>query len=401
MVKRYSAGGALLIGVMAALMIGCGGAEKPQKKAFASGSEAPFGGVGDTSELKGSGGGAASTEDTGTSYDATDIRIPGSDLSGNTKKKNKKQRAAKAKKCPKGKKGKKCRARNRKSKGIPYSEKIKDQTSGIAWGMHYKAVMAKFENIIKDSYKEELKNAGGAIEEDRVRTKMIREINNLRNSYVKFDGDRSGYEGVMIEPEFTHNNGESMLMWDAGKFVEYLFFFDGRFWKRLRSFRRDSLEDKITFEGYVEKLTSMFGKGKEIQTEDGKLDEVKWQDDDTYMIARDRSNFYGVYCLVLSAKVTENNLASLRTNQPKPDGYVTEKVSDVVADVTGGNLSDTHTSVVDSYTGESAGGSSGGHVGDTHHSVTKGSGKKQSGKKTKEKAGKPIKEDEEGVDDLF
>ncbi len=284
--------------------------------------------------------------------DPEDLEVPGAQYG--TAKKGK-SKGAKAN-CPKGKKGKECRAKAKKASGpIPKTDQIKGQMAGIPWGMHYKAVMANFEKRIRKSYEEEFKAASGAVEEDAVRTRMQREINELKRSYIEFDGSRSGYEAAVLEGEFTHNNGESILEWDAGKFVEYLFFFNGRFWKRLRTFKKEALNIP-DFESYIDTLDQTFGDGKRFHNSKGELTEVRWQDDDTYMTAKDKSGFYGVFCLYFTAKVTEDNLAKLRPNADRDDGSVKDEVSGMVKSVTGGDLSDHDSTVIDSYTGSQLGG---------------------------------------------
>lgn len=323
-------------------------------------------------------GGEGSSENA-TTYDPNDLSVPGAEY-GIAKVKA-------AKKCPKGKKGNKCRESQGNSGPIPESGAIVEQMEGLAWGMHYKAVLAHFEKKIREQYDPELKSANGAIEEDRIRSQMTRELNKLRSSYIEFSGQRTGYEGAVLEDEFTHNNGESLIEWDAGKYVEYLFFFNGRYWKRLRTFRKDSFNQDITFETFVNTLTNRFGEGKRVTNPAGEFVEIIWQNDNTYMSAKDKSNFYGVYCQYLVARVTQDNLAKLRTNSGMGDGSVDNKVSSMVTAVTSGELSDNNASVIDSYTGSETNQSGTAQV-DGSHSVMggeKSNGDKTSGDKKKDK----------------
>lgn len=326
------------------IMSGCGGASANsegsanQDKGF----EDPFGGDADLRA-----GGEAEPE---VDIDPEDLEIPGAEY-GKAKQKGGKAKAN----CPKGKKGKKCREQAKKSSGpIPFSDAIADQMKGIPWGMHYKAVMAGFKKRITQAYDEEIKASVDALDEHKIREKMTKEINKLEKSYVEFNGQRTGYEGAVLEKEFTHNNGESLLVWDAGKFVEYLFFFNGRFWKRVRTFRKEKLNIE-NFESYVATLTQAFGQGKELRNGSGELEKVMWQNDDTYMTAQDQSGFYGVFSLTFAAKVTEDNLAKLRTAEGRNDGSVDNSVSSMVNEVTSGSLADDNAAVVDSYTGVNEG----------------------------------------------
>ncbi len=386
MVKRYWVK-AILFCALLGILFGCGGASKTTKQpAMAKGSDSPFGSAGSADDLRAPSDRSSAESDE--SYDSGDLRVPGAEYGKKASAK------ARKKKCPKGKKGKKCRASRKKSSGsIPFSEAIEGQMQGVPWGMHYKNVIAVFERKIKERYKEDLKNSRGAIEEDRIRSKMTREISKLKKSYIKFDGQRTGFEGDIVEEEFTHNNGESMIKWDAGKHVEYMFFFDGRLWKRVRSFRKDSFKDDITFDVYVSTLANRFGDGKEYRSDIDKLTEIKWQNTDTYMSARDKSGFFGVYCLAFTARVTEDNLSKLRTSRDRHDGSVDDGVSNVITTVTSGDLSDSHSSVIDGYTGSESQSTT---SIDTSHSVM-GKGKK---KESSDSSQKKEEEDAPQGDDL-
>lgn len=369
------------------LFAGCGSAsidlnaEEPTQQSDKK-HDSPFG---DSADLRG-GGGEDDVE-----YDEDDLEVPGSQFGI--------QGGAGAKQCPAGKKGKKCRKNN--AGKIPHSDAIAEQMEGLAWGMHYKTVIDIFKGKVKESYAEELKSAGGAVEEDAVRSKMLRDLNKFKKSYVEFDGQRTGFEGTFTDREFTHNNDESMLEWDAGKYVEYLFFIRGRFWKRVRAFRKDSFSSDITFDLYTSTLINRFGDGLEVIDDRGNLAELKWQDDETYMVARDDSNFFGVYTLSFMARVTEDNIDKLRVNADRKKGTVDSDVSSMIESATSGSLSDHNTSVIDSYTGSDHGGPKGGQV-ESHHSVIGGKQDEKEKKKEKEKEeeeSEPI--DDDSLDDLF
>jgi Fe-S cluster biosynthesis and repair protein YggX len=180
---------------------------------------------------------------------------------------------------------------------------------------------------------------------------MMREISRLKKSYTKVDGKRTGFEGDVIGREFTHNNNESMIKWDAGKYVEYMFFINNRFWKRLRTFRKDSFAEDITFDDFVSTLVGRFGDGKEMFNDRDQLAEMKWQNKDTLAVAEDRSDMFGVYSLSFIAKVTNSHLSRLRTHKAKDGDAEKGAVSPIVSTVTSGDVTDRHSNVVDDYTG--------------------------------------------------
>jgi hypothetical protein len=311
------------------------------------------------------------------------------------------------------KKGKKGAVAEPPAGYIPFSEGIAEQMEGLQWGMSIKKVMSLFEQRIRDSYAEDLKTAAGdALAEDEVRTKLLRDISKMHKSYIEFTGQTTGFESHMISEEFTHNNSESMFVWDAGKYVEYLFFIKGRFWKRLRAFRKDSFKADITFMDFLATIEGRFGlQGREFFDDKGNLDRVSWRNDDTYADILDRSSFFGAYGLRFSCAVTATYIAKLRVNADRDKGIVTDKVSDVVDQVTSvgaADIKDGEASVIDNYTGQKIG--DGSTAVDSSSSVTAGSKKKKGAAETPkpEEPGTPTpaptpKPDKpsDNVDDLF
>lgn len=291
---------------------------------------------------------------------------------------------------------------------IPYGHNIDEQMEGLKWGMSVKKVISQFENKVRATFDEELKLAtGDALQEDQIRTRMIREINKVHKSHVKFEGQRTGFESHMISGEFTHNNNESMIVWDAGKYVEYLFFIDNRFWKRIRAFRKDSFSSEITFDDFVSTVENKVGStGQAVLNKKNKTDRVEWRDNDTFLAALDRADFFGAYGLRFSAVVTQTNIAKLRKNKDRNKGQVSNEVSDMVNAVTSaqGSLTDHNTSVIDSYTGSKPAGSS--DNGSTKlskgNSVTGKQHRKQLKKDQKVSAKERKKEaTQDDIDDLF
>ncbi len=322
--------------IAAALFSGCAGAAATAPKKPVVAEPEPF--AESSGDLKADLAGDAPTEETTAIPD--DIRVPGEEFGMGSAKQAKR------------KKGKKRGKRKRRKRGgVPYSKNIADQMDDLAWGMHYKKVANLFEKRIRSFHAEQLKNAHGAVEKDEVRAKIRRELNKLKRSYIRFDGKVTGYEGSLVGEEFVHNNSEAMLMWDAGKFVEYLFFFEDRFWKRVRAFKKDLFEEGMTFDKYTKSLIEHFGKGQQAADDRGQLAEMRWQNEDTYMTAFDRSGFFGAYCLVFSAKITQNNLAKLRVHEGLADGSVAEDVSSMITSVTSGDLENQDSSAIDNYTG--------------------------------------------------
>ena len=326
----------LAAGALALLLGACGSAKVELKSADepASPPVKPF-----AAPDLGAGEGGSSTSTVTLTAADEEVIVPGSQWGGPPPIKQ-----------PAAKKGKK---KGPVERQIPYTDAVTEQMEGLEWGMTWRKVISVFEAKVREKYARELAaTAGDALAEDAVRTKMLREMRKLRDSYIEFKGQRTGYEAGMIADEFTHNNSESMLQWDAGQYVEYLFFFDGRFWKRLRSFRKDTFSTDITFMQFLATLEHRFGEGLEFFDDDGEIDRVMWRDETTYVAALDRSRFYGAFGLRFAAAVTETFVDRLRPNKGRATGAVSDDVSGMVEQITSGRegVAAPGSSPIDDYT---------------------------------------------------
>lgn len=395
--KTIFVAGALALLGAALIAAGCGGAAKEGKKSKIFSTEAPKQASAEDFQAPEMGGGGESSGDGAMKLSSDDesVIVPGSEFGGPPAI----VPEPKAKK-----KGKKGAVVDLPAGYIPVSEGIAEQMEGLKWGMTSRKVIALFEQKIRTAYEEELKGvAGDALAEDGVRTRMLAEIKKMKKSYVEFKGQTTGFEGHMISEEFTHNNDEAMLVWDAGKYVEYLFFIDGRFWKRLRAFRKDSFKTDISFIDFLGTIEGRFQvKGREFFDAKGNLDRVSWRNEDTFADVVDRSSFFGAYGLRFQSAITATYIAKLRTNADRDKGIVTDKVSDVVDQVTspsGDKLRDSEASVIDNYTGEKVGEAN--TELDAQDSVTSKGKKKKTEEAKGGAASQPAPKKEEESSDIF
>ncbi|MCA9606354.1 MAG: hypothetical protein KC619_12195, partial [Myxococcales bacterium] len=88
----------------------------------------------------------------------------------------------------------------------PQSAAIAESLGELRWGMEPQQVHAYFRTQIENTYRPRLAKAPGTIEEDRIRREMSDEIRRLRESYVRFEGTRTGWDLSFLRGEFTHGN---------------------------------------------------------------------------------------------------------------------------------------------------------------------------------------------------
>lgn len=199
----------------------------------------------------------------------------------------------------------------------PPSAAIAEALGELRWGMEPRAVHQYFVNKIRENYRERLTKAPGTIEEDRIRHDMDDEIRRLRESYVRFDGDRTGWDLSFLRTEFTHGNRESMLVYRDENSQNFYFFIQGRLWKWYKAFDSSVFQGQ-TFDQFAEAVQGRFGRAADrtgTLVEGGPQQHwLEWQDRTTRLRAVDQNRFYGFYCLVFEDRETLGRLAELRTN---------------------------------------------------------------------------------------
>ncbi len=199
----------------------------------------------------------------------------------------------------------------------PVSAELSRSMGDIRWGMTREEVQKLLEKGIADRYRPKLADARDALQEDQIRDAARQEIRNLRSSYIQFDGTRTGWDASFLRDEFTHGNGESMLMLKDENSQNFYFFFNDRLWKWFKAFNAEVFEGQ-SFEQFQAAIQRRFGNGKENTGElspgGAQRHWIEWQDDSSRLRAVDQTSFYGFYCLVFEEKGTLSRLASLRPN---------------------------------------------------------------------------------------
>ena len=110
----------------------------------------------------------------------------------------------------------------------------------------------------------------------------------------------------IIGPEFQQNTSEAVLVTKEDIWTRYFFFFEDGLYKMFLGFNKDAIGGK-SFQEFGKSMEAKYGNGREVYRDDKtkggvahKLDHYEWSaggGDRLRLI--DRSEFYGVYCLVL------------------------------------------------------------------------------------------------------
>lgn len=213
--------------------------------------------------------------------------------------------------------------RARPPAAAPQSAAIAEALGDLRWGMEPRQVHQHFRGVIEEQYRQRLTKAPGTIEEDRIRREQSDAIRRLRESYVRFQGTRTGWDLSFLQGEFTHGNRESMLVYRDGNSQNFYFFIGGRLWKWFKAFDAAVFHGQ-SFDQFAGAIQGRFGQARE---RNGHLVEggpehhwLEWQDQNTRLRAVDQTRFYGFYCLVFEDKSVLNRIDELRANTVETTG---------------------------------------------------------------------------------
>src|SRR4051812_21173669 len=175
------------------------------------------------------------------------------------------------------------------------------------WGMKPEEVMAQARTAVEAKYEQRIDKARqdpGL--QQRIRDEMARELTAVKKSFTKFEGQKSGWDVSIVGPEFQQNTGEAILVTKEDVWTRYFFFFEDGLYKMFLGFNKDAIGGK-SFQEFGKGMEAKYGNGREVYRDDKtrggvthKLDHYEWSaggGDRLKLI--DRSEFYGVYCLVL------------------------------------------------------------------------------------------------------
>jgi hypothetical protein len=188
------------------------------------------------------------------------------------------------------------------------------------WGMKPEEVMAQARTAIDAKYEPRITGAKqDPGKQQRIRDEQMREINAVKKSYTKFEGGKSGWDVSIIGQEFQQGTGEAVLVTKEDVWTRYFFFFEDGLYKMYLAFNKDAIAGK-SFTDFGKTMEAKYGRAKEVYRDDKVrggikrvLDHYEWSAAGGERLKLvDRSEFYGVYCLVLSEGGTEARVMDRR-----------------------------------------------------------------------------------------
>lgn len=247
------------------------------------------------------------------------------------------------------------RRRHHKGQKAATSSEISPTLGKLKWGMSENAVLKMSIKKVHDHFNKLVGETKDPVEDDRLRSLEREKIKKIKQSLIRFDGQPTGWDAGFLNDEFTHNNGESMVVMKDSNSQNFYFFTDGHLWKWYKALDVNVFAGK-SFQEFADAMQRKFGKAKvsegELVPGGDKRKWLEWEDKKTRLRAIDQTAFYGFYCLVFEEKKTLKKLASIRRNPSKRKAQSHALVDSVTSAENVSNSADMSPNVVDRITGK-------------------------------------------------
>jgi hypothetical protein len=198
------------------------------------------------------------------------------------------------------------------------------------FGMTSKEVMQVLGKQIDEKYADRIKASQDVYLQDKLRRDKQGELDRIKKTFTSFKGEKTGWDVSIIDDQFAHNTGESMLIfWEneagSGKDQRRFFFFqDGKLYKMFIALNSGMLKgEQRTFAYFQSIMEKRYGAGKVVTAKDRSGVErqvsIDWRTPDYHVRAIDKLEFHGSFCLVIADPSVENRVDEMRAaNRPPP-----------------------------------------------------------------------------------
>jgi len=197
------------------------------------------------------------------------------------------------------------------------------------FGMTKEEVIANLSKSINEQYEEKIKATTDMMVQDRLRKERKAEITRVEKTYVAFEGKKGGWDVSIVEEEFAHNTGESMIeKWekeDGKNNRRFFFFHEGKLYKMFIQLDVSILpEDKRNFETFKGVMTASYGAG------DVEADRITWRTPEFEVRAIDKLKAYGAVALVIEDPRVKKELVAIRESKAPPKAETNPVIKAIV-----------------------------------------------------------------------
>lgn len=226
------------------------------------------------------------------------------------------------------------------------------------WGMSPQEVQDLIAADLSKKFQPKIQAETDPAAQDVVRRELNDAIAQMRASYIRFNGQKTGWDVSLVDREFGHRNNESMLiLWEADQ-RRFLFFWKEKLYKQYIAYKSEKFKG-MDFETFATAMQGRYGKAqmsfaKQQTGDEMALDYYEWPPSGDFVLrAYDQSGFYGNFCLSLMQKSTGPQAEKERAvNSPPRVRRTNVHVVDSV--MQGDSATDPNADVVDDVVGKRA-----------------------------------------------
>jgi hypothetical protein len=209
----------------------------------------------------------------------------------------------------------------------PSARAMSELAGKFKWGMSPDEILKQISEDLQEKYAEKLKKEQDVYKQDLLRKEQTEELDKVKSSLTKFDGQKSGWDVSIIDKEFVHRNNESMLvMWEKDQ-RRFLFFWNDKLYKQYIAFNAEHpVFAGKSFDDFAKLIQNRYGQAEmkfsQLRTKDDQtLDHLEWPPSGDYTLwAIDQSGFYGNFCLKVMQTSVLASLSRAREDKTQKSG---------------------------------------------------------------------------------
>jgi hypothetical protein len=183
-------------------------------------------------------------------------------------------------------------------------------------GMSKSKVLKVIKKGLREQYAEKISATSDVFRQDKLRRERGAKLKSIGKTFIEFKGKKSGWDVSIIDDQFLHNRGESMMLYDeydvdAGVDQRRFFFFhEGKLYKMVVALSSDKLKKKQRNFAFMKSfMEGQFGRGtirNRIDGDDkGKPYLLEWMSSRYHVFAIDKMSFYNTFSLGIADRAIQ------------------------------------------------------------------------------------------------
>ena len=201
-----------------------------------------------------------------------------------------------------------------------HKKALAELLGAFKFGMTKDEVLGVLTKQLDDAYAEKITATNDIRTQDNLRAEKKKKIADVADTFVEFNGQKTGWDVSIIDDQFARNTNESMLVyWEnsGGKNQRrFFFFYDGKLWKMFLALDSKQIsEEQRSMDAFSKLMEGRFGAGMVDATGE------EWATSDIDVKAVDRLRFYDAFCLIVADPKRQKDVEATRAEHaPPPKG---------------------------------------------------------------------------------